>query len=256
MIRNLKTNRYIQYDTNYFHTLLKQHTAQNPVFRSTDLRKLRTITQKAGTIKQGFCPLCLDVPYSECIMLEPCSHFVCEICIKSLCTTFKNNICKCPICRQPIQGPENIFVIKTETASITIEVTLRNSVKTHFKNYLKNVTYKDNHFSYKNIGRIVHETLVNMIMFNLHNTISHPEDAKNIVERFRLGGNSDVVDNADLRSAKMFHFALYIDYYSHNKKIIDRIIEHMYNTRDFKDNLFIYNDSVSKQPLWKVKLVK
>ena len=136
MIRNLKTNRYIKYDTDYFHKLLKQNTTKDPIFKSADLRKLRRI-QKAGADEEDFCPICLEVPYSKCLKLKPCSHSVCKNCLESWChSTIQNydNVCKCPICRTPIKG-----YLKTKTVPLKVTILLKSTITDKIKSYVRNM---------------------------------------------------------------------------------------------------------------------
>lgn len=249
MIRNLKTNRYIKYDTDYFHKLLKQNTKNNPIFKSSDLRKLRSM-QKAGGDERDVCPVCHEVPYSKCLKLEPCSHFVCENCIQSWCDSFKDkpDICTCPMCREPITRPLHILI---KSKPLRVKVTPCNSVITKFKQYFRNSSRNDAQFSYKNIYEHVYKKMKRTILLTLLNSISDPQNEKNAIKDIHLGGFINDA-NADLRAHKRFDFVLLIDYYSHHKALIDSIVEEMYKS---KDNPFMYDDEKTKQHLWKATLI-
>lgn len=244
MIRNLKTNRYIKYNTDYFHKLLKQHTKNDPIFKSADLRKLRSM-QNAGADEQDYCPICLEVPYSKCLKLKPCSHVICKNCIESWCystiTDYDNNdICTCPICREPIKGH-----LKTEHVPLKVTILLDDdTIIYRFLNYFRNGKKPQYDLSYENINNILYHRMVGFIYYYLPNSISDPQSTVNVIKNINLGGHTDY--NADLHIDKNFDFVLLINYYSHYQKIIDEVIEKIRKTN------YMYKDKTTKQPLWKI----
>lgn len=116
MIRNLRTNHYIKFGSAHFNTLLKkQETEGTKYFLKKDISKLNTaykkLRQRGGNRSnvniEDVCPICLDsVGNLTMVKLIPCNHELCTNCLKTICKSGRgSNECRCPLCRQMIEGP-------------------------------------------------------------------------------------------------------------------------------------------------------
>lgn len=132
MIRNIKTNNYIKFNSSHFKNLYnKQLVGSDHYFLSKDVKAISSAYKKLkkntnhqqGGYDDDTCPICLVKPNNEDVHVSngmilrnemltilPCKHRYCKSCLNTFLKSCKSNLtCKCPLCRGAIRGPVQVI---------------------------------------------------------------------------------------------------------------------------------------------------
>lgn len=149
MIRNIKTNNYIKYNSSHFKNLFnKQQQGSGKYFLMKDIKHLSAAHKKLKKTQNGgnndnVCPICLDdgvftsndtIIENKLVSILPCNHHFCLSCLKKFLNTCRQDAeCKCPFCRGPIRGPSSMIDKLVKWLDTAVKVRLEVAIRP-FKN--------------------------------------------------------------------------------------------------------------------------